>query len=80
MSFLDRCDLVERGLDGAGNKQCRAALAPPGEVRVSQTVKDMAAGSGITFEDRGLVELKGAPVVLAYGTRYQWHVREGDRL
>jgi class 3 adenylate cyclase len=38
-----------------------AALAGPGEVLVSQTVKDLAAGSGLLFEDAGERELKGAP-------------------
>jgi hypothetical protein len=28
---------------------------------VSQTVKDLVAGSGIEFDDRGLHELKGVP-------------------
>jgi class 3 adenylate cyclase len=36
-----------------------AAKAQPGEVLVSSTVKDLVAGSEITFEDRGLHELKG---------------------
>jgi class 3 adenylate cyclase len=36
-----------------------AALAAPGEVLVSSTVKDLVAGSGIEFEDRGEHELKG---------------------
>jgi class 3 adenylate cyclase/pimeloyl-ACP methyl ester carboxylesterase len=36
-----------------------AAEAQPGEVLVSSTVKDLVAGSEITFEDRGLHELKG---------------------
>jgi hypothetical protein len=31
----------------------------PGEVFVSSTVKDLVAGSGIAFEDRGATELKG---------------------
>jgi class 3 adenylate cyclase len=35
--------------------------ASPGEVLVSQTVKDLVAGSGIEFEDRGTHELKGVP-------------------
>jgi class 3 adenylate cyclase/alpha-beta hydrolase superfamily lysophospholipase len=35
------------------------AKAQPGEVLVSSTVKDLVAGSEITFEDRGLHELKG---------------------
>jgi len=30
-------------------------------VLVSQTVKDLVVGSGITFHDRGLKELKGMP-------------------
>lgn len=38
-----------------------AAQAEPGEVLVSQTVKDLVAGSGIEFEDRGAAELKGVP-------------------
>ena len=38
-----------------------AAQAGPGEVLVSQTVKDLVAGSGIEFEDRGGAELKGVP-------------------
>jgi len=38
-----------------------AALAGPGEVLVSQTVKDLVAGSALTFEDRGIHELKGVP-------------------
>jgi class 3 adenylate cyclase len=38
-----------------------AAQARPGEVLVSQTVKDLVAGSGIAFEDRGSAELKGVP-------------------
>ena len=38
-----------------------ASLAEPGEVLVSSTVKDLVAGSGIAFEDRGTHELKGVP-------------------
>jgi pimeloyl-ACP methyl ester carboxylesterase len=38
-----------------------AALAGSGEVLVSSTVKDLVAGSGIEFEDRGVHELKGIP-------------------
>jgi class 3 adenylate cyclase len=36
-----------------------ASLAQPGEVLVSSTVKDLVAGSGIAFEDRGEHQLKG---------------------
>jgi len=38
-----------------------SALAGAGEVFVSSTVKDLVAGSGIDFEDRGEHELKGVP-------------------
>jgi class 3 adenylate cyclase len=36
-----------------------SALAAPGEVLVSSTVKDLVAGSGLRFEDRGEHQLKG---------------------
>jgi class 3 adenylate cyclase len=38
-----------------------SALAGPSEVLVSSTVKDLVAGSGITFTDRGPHALKGVP-------------------
>jgi pimeloyl-ACP methyl ester carboxylesterase len=38
-----------------------AALADPDQVLVSGTVKDLVAGSGIEFEDRGSHTLKGVP-------------------
>jgi len=38
-----------------------AGEAEPGEVLVSSTVKDLVAGSGLEFEDRGVRELKGVP-------------------
>ena len=37
------------------------ALAGPSEVLVSQTVRDLVAGSGLEFEDAGEHELKGVP-------------------
>jgi class 3 adenylate cyclase len=37
------------------------ALAGPSEVLVSSTVRDLVAGSGLTFEDVGEHELKGVP-------------------
>jgi class 3 adenylate cyclase len=40
-----------------------AAAAAPGEILVSGTVKDLVAGSGLRFEDRGARELKGMPGV-----------------
>ena len=54
-----------RGDDLAGMAVHHAArigsLAGPGEVLVSATVKDLVAGSGIEFLDRGERELKGVP-------------------
>ena len=38
-----------------------AALAQAGEVWVSSTVKDLVAGSGLSFQDRGVHPLKGIP-------------------
>ncbi len=38
-----------------------SALAEPGEVLVTRTVRDLVAGSGISFEERGEHELKGVP-------------------
>jgi class 3 adenylate cyclase len=38
-----------------------SALAGAGEVLVSSTVKDLVAGSGIEFEERGTHQLKGIP-------------------
>ena len=43
-----------------------SALAHAGEVLVSNTVKDLVAGSGIEFADRGTHVLKGVPG--------EWHV------
>lgn len=37
------------------------ALAAPGEVLVSRTVRDLVVGSGIAFEERGTQTLKGVP-------------------
>jgi class 3 adenylate cyclase len=57
------CELVGDGIGGiAVHIGARvAALAEPGEVLVSSTVKDLVAGSGIEFEDRGARKLKGVP-------------------
>jgi pimeloyl-ACP methyl ester carboxylesterase len=38
-----------------------ADIAGPGEVLTSSTVKDLVAGSGLEFEDRGSHQLKGVP-------------------
>ncbi len=38
-----------------------ASLAEPSEVLVTTTVRDLVAGSGIGFVERGTHELKGVP-------------------
>jgi class 3 adenylate cyclase len=38
-----------------------SALAGPNDVLVSSTLRDLVIGSGLTFEDRGIHELKGVP-------------------
>jgi class 3 adenylate cyclase/pimeloyl-ACP methyl ester carboxylesterase len=48
-----------------------ASLADPGQVLVSNTVKDLVAGSGLEFDDRGEHELKGVPG--------PWHLYAADR-
>jgi pimeloyl-ACP methyl ester carboxylesterase/class 3 adenylate cyclase len=57
------CELVEGKVGGiAVHIGARVASeAAPGEVLVSSTVKDLVAGSGIGFRERGVVELKGVP-------------------
>jgi class 3 adenylate cyclase len=57
------CEVVGNDLAGiAVHTGARVAgLAAPGEVLVSQTVRDLVAGSGLSFEDRGIHALKGVP-------------------
>ena len=38
-----------------------SSAASPGEVLVTRTVRDLVAGSGIAFDDRGEHALKGVP-------------------
>jgi class 3 adenylate cyclase len=38
-----------------------SSLAGPSQILVSQTVKDLVAGSGLAFEDAGEHDLKGVP-------------------
>jgi class 3 adenylate cyclase len=38
-----------------------SSLAGPSGILVSQTVKDLVAGSGLAFEDAGEHDLKGVP-------------------
>ena len=57
------CEVVEGKVGGiAVHIGARVATeAAPGEVLVSSTVKDLVAGSGIRFRERGIAELKGVP-------------------
>lgn len=57
------CELVDGKIAGiAVHTGARiASQAQPAEVLVSSTVKDLVAGSGIVFKDRGSVDLKGIP-------------------
>jgi class 3 adenylate cyclase len=62
------CQVVDGKLGGiAVHLGARvASQAGPGEVLVSSTVKDLVAGSGILFDDRGAHALKGVDE--------QWHL------
>jgi len=57
------CELLDGKVGGiAVHIGARVAKeAAPGEVLVSSTVKDLVAGSGIGFSERGAAELKGVP-------------------
>jgi class 3 adenylate cyclase len=58
------CDLLEGGRVGGLAVEIGQAVreqAGAGEVLVSHTVKDLVAGSGITFEERGARTFKGLP-------------------
>ena len=56
-------DLVGEGIAGLSVQITDrvAALAGPAEILVSRTVKDLVAGSGITFAERGSHPLNGPP-------------------
>jgi class 3 adenylate cyclase len=57
------CEVIDGKVGGiAVHIGARVAnAAAPSEVLVSSTVKDLVAGSGIEFRDRGVAELKGIP-------------------
>jgi class 3 adenylate cyclase len=57
------CEIVGNDIAGiAVHTGARvAALAAPGEVLVSQTVRDLVAGSGLILEEYGTYTLKGVP-------------------
>ncbi len=58
-------EVERRGADVAGIAvhigQRISSLAGAGEVLVSSTVRDLVAGSGLEFEDRGVHSLRGVP-------------------
>jgi uncharacterized protein (TIGR00369 family) len=57
------CEIQGRGLSGIAvhiGARVQGAAAP-GEILVSSTVRDVATGSGLRFEDRGEHTLKGVP-------------------
>src|SRR5262249_440037 len=53
------CEIM--GKDVGGIALHIAALAAPGEVLVSSTVKELVAGSGLSFRDHGTTFLEGVP-------------------
>ena len=57
------CEIVDGKVGGIAVHIGARVLAEagPGEVLVSSTVKDLVAGSGLSFTDRGAAELKGVP-------------------
>jgi class 3 adenylate cyclase len=57
------CEIIGEKLSGiAVHIGARiAALAAPREVLVSSTVKDLVAGSGLRFHERGAHVLRGVP-------------------
>ena len=65
------CELIGEKIGGiAVHTGARvSSAAAPGEILVSSTVKDLVAGSGIGFEDRGLHELKGVGTWRLYAVR-----------
>jgi pimeloyl-ACP methyl ester carboxylesterase/class 3 adenylate cyclase len=68
------CELIGDDIGGmAVNIGARiGAIAGAGEVIVSSTVKDLVVGSGISFSDRGLRQLKGVPG--------EWHLFAVDQV
>ena len=65
------CEIVDGKVTGSAAQMCAcvAAEAETGEVLVSSTVKDLVAGSGINFEDRGLRMLPGCGEWRLFGVR-----------
>jgi len=67
------CEIVDGKVQGMATQvgACVANEAQSGEVLVSRTVKDLVAGSGIAFEDRGVHSLPGVG---------EWRLFEVQRL
>ncbi|HEV2029926.1 MAG TPA: adenylate/guanylate cyclase domain-containing protein [Candidatus Dormibacteraeota bacterium] len=65
-------EIMESGIAGiAVHTGARVmSLAGPDEVLVSSTVRDLVAGSGLSFSDRGTHELKGVPG--------SWHILRAE--
>lgn len=57
------CEVIEDDVGGLAVHIAARVMAGagPGEVRVSNTVKDLVVGSGLRFDDRGETELRGVP-------------------
>jgi class 3 adenylate cyclase len=57
------CEVIDSKVGGLavniGSRIC--GLARPSQILASQTIKDLVAGSGLRFEDRGAHQLKGVP-------------------
>jgi class 3 adenylate cyclase len=57
------CELLDDGIGGIAVHIAARIVdqAGPGEILASRTVRDLVIGSGMGFEDRGSVELRGVP-------------------
>jgi class 3 adenylate cyclase len=57
------CEVSDDGITGVAVHVAARVMAgaEPGQILVSKTVKELVAGSGIRFEDRGPYTLKGVP-------------------
>jgi class 3 adenylate cyclase len=57
------CEVSDDGITGVAVHVAARVMAgaEPGQILVSKTVKELVAGSGIRFEDRGPHSLKGVP-------------------
>ncbi len=60
---IGECEIIDDKVGGLavniGARIC--ALAEPTEILASQTIRDLVAGSGIQFHDKGSHQLKGVP-------------------